>query len=29
MNLPLVMYATLQIKAIFKKYDEFVKYQMS
>jgi hypothetical protein len=27
MNLPLVMYATLQIKAIFKKYDEFVKYR--
>jgi hypothetical protein len=29
MNLPLVMYASLQIKTIFKRYDEFVKYQMS
>ncbi len=29
MNLPLVMYTTLQIKTIYKKYDTFVKYKIN
>jgi len=29
MNLPIVWYATLQIKTIFKRYDAFVKYKIN